>query len=131
MMTPIMGTPKMNPGRWARVKEVLDSALGLSPQQRDGYLAVACAEDPSLRSEVESLLNAQEQSPDSFMKTGAARFSLPHGAKLGNYEIIELIGAGGMGEVYRARDLQLRRDVAIKVLPPMFALDAERLRRFE
>jgi len=87
-----MGTTKMNPERWARVKEVLDSALGLSPKEREGYLMVACAEDPSLRSEVESLLHAQEQSPDSFMKTGEARSSLPRGTKLGSYEIIELIG---------------------------------------
>ena len=121
----------MSPERWARVKEVLDSALELNPNERDGYLAIACAEDSSLRSEVESLLHAQERSPDSFMKTGGVPSYLPRGTKLDEYEIIELIGAGGMGEVYRARDLQLKRDVAIKVLPPTFALDRERLRRFE
>src|SRR4029077_10368747 len=101
-----MGTPKMNPERWTRVKEVLDSALGLSPKERDGYLSVACAEDPSLRSEVESLLHAQDQSPESFLSTRDARSSLPRGTTLGSYEVIELIGAGGMGEVYRVRDLQ-------------------------
>ncbi len=51
--------------------------------------------------------------------------------KLGRYEIVSLIGAGGMGEVYRARDPKLGRDVAIKVLPATFSADAERLRRFE
>ena len=56
---------------------------------------------------------------------------LPAGTKLGPYEIIALVGAGGMGEVYRARDARLRRDVAVKVLPASFAQDAERLRRFE
>src|SRR6188508_2186252 len=56
--------------------------------------------------------------------------SLTSGARLGPYEIISAIGAGGMGEVYRARDTKLNRDVAIKVLPDLFALDPERLARF-
>jgi serine/threonine protein kinase len=53
------------------------------------------------------------------------------GAKLGPYEILAPIGAGGMGEVYRARDTKLKRDVALKVLPEAFASDAERLARFQ
>ena len=53
------------------------------------------------------------------------------GARLGPYEIVALLGVGGMGEVYRARDTRLGRDVAIKVLPPDVAADAERLKRFE
>src|SRR5579862_3521071 len=57
--------------------------------------------------------------------------SLPPGTKLGPYEIIAPIGAGGMGEVFRAKDTRLGRDVAIKVLPETFAKDADRLRRFE
>jgi serine/threonine protein kinase len=57
--------------------------------------------------------------------------ALASGTKLGRYEIRSLIGAGGMGEVYRARDPELGRDVAIKVLPPALSADAERLRRFE
>ena len=56
---------------------------------------------------------------------------LAPGTHLGSYEIVSLLGTGGMGEVYRARDPRLGRDVAIKVLPPAFAEDAERLRRFE
>jgi serine/threonine protein kinase len=56
---------------------------------------------------------------------------LQPGTRLGPYEIIAQIGAGGMGEVYRARDTRLGRDVAIKVLPAEFAADPERLRRFE
>src|ERR1700758_3939883 len=56
---------------------------------------------------------------------------LTTGTHLGPYEIVSPIGAGGMGEVYRARDTRLRRDVAIKVLPALFSRDAERLRRFE
>src|ERR1700693_2087106 len=53
------------------------------------------------------------------------------GDKLGHYEVVSLIGKGGMGEVYRARDTKLDRDVAIKVLPQVLARDAERLARFE
>ena len=56
--------------------------------------------------------------------------ALISGARLGTYEVVGALGAGGMGEVYRARDTQLNRDVAIKVLPELFALDAERLARF-
>src|SRR5258708_6448611 len=57
--------------------------------------------------------------------------SLVPGARIGPYEILGAIGAGGMGEVYRARDSKLNRDVAIKVLPPAFAQDAERMARFQ
>ena len=57
--------------------------------------------------------------------------ALTPGARLGAYEIVSAIGAGGMGEVYRARDTRLERDVAIKVLPEAFAADPDRLRRFE
>jgi serine/threonine protein kinase len=57
--------------------------------------------------------------------------SLSTGSRLGPYEIVSPLGAGGMGEVYRARDPRLGRDVAIKVLPAVFSADADRLRRFE
>src|ERR1700747_1187784 len=61
----------------------------------------------------------------------AQRMTLTSGTKLGPYEIVSPLGAGGMGEVYRARDPRLKREVAIKVLPQAFSLDPERLRRFE
>ena len=56
---------------------------------------------------------------------------LTAGARIGAYEIVAAIGAGGMGEVYRARDTRLRREVALKILPDSFALDPDRLQRFE
>src|SRR4030088_1762904 len=57
--------------------------------------------------------------------------SLAAGSRLGPYEIVSPLGAGGMGEVYRARDTRLSREVAVKVLPPGFSEDADRLLRFE
>ena len=60
-----------------------------------------------------------------------ATTTIAPGAKLGPYEVVALIGAGGMGEVYRAKDTRLGRDVAVKVLPRSFATDPDRLRRFE
>ena len=57
--------------------------------------------------------------------------TLPAGTRLGSYEVVDLLGAGGMGEVYRARDTRLKRDVALKILPASFASDPERLARFQ
>ena len=79
--------------------------------------------DPTLRLE--------KAPPPPPTTTGRARMRLPLGTALGPYELTGALGAGGMGEVYRARDPRLHRDVAIKVLPPAFAEDDERLRRFE
>jgi eukaryotic-like serine/threonine-protein kinase len=59
------------------------------------------------------------------------RMALSPGSRLGPYEILAPLGAGGMGEVYRARDARLKRDVAIKVLPAAFSANTDRLRRFE
>jgi serine/threonine protein kinase len=118
----------MDPQRWARIESLYHAALDRNPAERPDYLAAACAQEPELRREVESLLgtaNADLRSPLS-----ADRNWLP-GFRLGAYEILAPLGAGGMGEVYRARDTKLRREVAIKVLPREFERDLARLARFE
>jgi serine/threonine protein kinase len=88
--------------------------------------------DPSLRAEVESLLSSFSKLSSSFLESPPIRSTtLMPGTKLGSYNIVRLLGAGGMGEVYRAHDSKLGRDVALKVLPPQTASDSDRLRRFQ
>ncbi|MGO9084750.1 MAG: protein kinase domain-containing protein [Terriglobales bacterium] len=121
----------MTPERWQQIREVLEKALSLAPEQRSALLARACASDPDLRKEVETLLASSDDVRSSFLESPPARAALSPGTKLGEYEIKSMLGAGGMGEVYRARDARLGRDVAIKVLPAMVSSDSDRLRRFE
>jgi eukaryotic-like serine/threonine-protein kinase len=121
----------MTPERWQQVKEVLQGALELAPDERPVFLDQACSADPSLRQDVESLLASSDEARSSFLASTAARAALAKGTRLGDYEVQSLIGSGGMGEVYRARDRRLDREVAIKVLPPFLSSDPDRLRRFE
>jgi serine/threonine-protein kinase len=120
---------------WPRLKEVFEGARALPLAARPAYLAEACRGDDALRHEVESLLASHEQA-SSFLETPAV-FADDHttvsnldGQTIGVYEISSRIGTGGMGEVYRARDTKLNRDVAIKVLLPAVAHDRDRLARF-
>lgn len=118
---------------WKRVEELFEAALREPPEHRGRFLAQACPDDPELRGEVLSLLNSAD-SASSFLEDSpvpAARPSVERGTKLGHFEILELIGRGGMGDVYRARDSHLKRDVAIKVLPPDAARDPTSIVRFE
>jgi eukaryotic-like serine/threonine-protein kinase len=121
----------MTAERWQQVKNVLEAALLLDSGEQRDYLDRACSSDQSLRREVESLLAANDEVRTGFLQSPPPRLQLQKGARLGDYEIQSLLGAGGMGEVYRARDPRLRRDVAVKVLPSFFSSDKERLRRFE
>jgi Tol biopolymer transport system component/predicted Ser/Thr protein kinase len=130
----------VTPERWQRIDEVLEAALERGPTRWAAFLDEACAEDEELRREVESLLRAHEQA-GSFIEgppaeaagelLGGNDAGLLVGRKLGHYEIIALLGTGGMGEVYLARDSRLGRRVAIKLLPASFTKDEERVRRFE
>ena len=128
----------MRSERRQQVEQLYHGALDRDASQRASFLDGACAGDESLRQEVESML-AQEQSAEGLpapdLETAAKVIvedgpSSLIGRQLGAYKVLSLLGAGGMGEVYRARDTKLNRDVALKILPDAFALDADRLARF-
>src|SRR5580692_2453036 len=128
----------MSSERWERTKEILEQALRLAPKERQAYLDAACGTDASLHIEVESLIASHEEAGTQFLGADASEVlqlatprALASGTKLGPYEIIELLGTGGLGEVYRAKDTRLGRTVAIKILPSIFSAHGERLRRFE
>jgi Tol biopolymer transport system component/tRNA A-37 threonylcarbamoyl transferase component Bud32 len=121
----------MTPERWQEVKKVLATALERAPGERNAYLDQACTE-PDLRREVESLIAAHEQSQSSFLAQPAIQAKeLAIGSRLGPYEILSRIGAGGMGEVYKARDTRLDRTVAVKILSDRLADRSELRERFE
>ena len=122
-----------------RLKDVFAGARALPASDRQVYLSAACAGNEALRREVESLL-ASDELAKSFLESPAVVWGdgSPHpaeltieGRRLGAYQVQALLGAGGMGEVYRARDTKLQRDVAVKFLPLAFTSDPERLSRFE
>jgi eukaryotic-like serine/threonine-protein kinase len=120
----------VTPEQWQEVKKILASALEQPPHERAAYLDQACAES-SLRREVESLILAHERTQTTILDRPAGQpKSLAIGSTLGLYEILAHIGAGGMGEVYQARDTKLGRNVPIKILPSAFTDDPEKVARF-
>src|SRR5262245_61198902 len=131
----------MSVDRQRQITKLCHEALARNASDRAAFLREACASDEALRQEVESLLRYEDAS-DRFLERPAVEevarlMNDPEsnvdlvGRRLGVYHIAARIGAGGMGEVYRARDTKLGRDVAIKVLPGALRMDAERVARFE
>jgi serine/threonine protein kinase len=129
---------------WKQVDALLEQALEQPPEAREAFVLAASQDNPALRDEVLSLLKAQSQA-SKFMERSAmnvAAHALAQdsrittivstlvGQEFATYKIEKLLGAGGMGEVYLARDLKLGRLVALKVLPLHFVVDADRLSRF-
>ena len=130
----------MTPERWQQVERLYHAALERAPAERAAFLDEACADDADLRAEVDSLL-AAAAGGDAFLEASALEVTaralaaeLPRlavGQRLGAYEILAPLGAGGIGEVYTARDTRLERTVALKVLSPANAENAVWRQRFE
>ena len=130
----------MTPERWQQVNELFTALVELEPEERSVFLNRSCAGDHNLRSEVESLL-ASDSRGWNVMERPALEMAAPllaheqpqltTGQTFSHYEIVELLGKGGMGEVYLAADKLLNRKIALKLLPADYTQDRERLRRFQ
>ncbi|HYJ47231.1 MAG TPA: hypothetical protein VEV81_11520, partial [Pyrinomonadaceae bacterium] len=122
----------MTAQHWQQIKEIFHSAVELEPGERSAFLDAACADDNSLRREVETLIAAHEKT-GSFIDSPAyevaaelvadEKTGLKAGQAVDSYEVISLLSVGGMGEVYLAQDKKLRRKVALKLLPASFTKD--------
>src|SRR5687767_12174325 len=129
----------MKPERWPQIEELYHAALALPREDRAIYLEAAAGEDETLRQEVERLIAADERADEFLirpaMEVVAKRMAADKkrsliGQSLGHFSILSLLGAGGMGEVYRTQDTRLERLVALKILPAEVAADRDRMRRF-
>src|SRR6266550_4274607 len=130
----------MNAEHWQQIDDLFQAALELEPRQRIPFLDKACADDLALREKVEALL-ASDADGWNFIDTPALELAasfladeqpqLTAGQRITHYEIIGLIGRGGMSEVYLARDKTLNRRIALKLLPLDYTRNSDRLRRFQ
>lgn len=130
----------MKPERWRQINDLFESAAERAPEERAAFLEEACHGDQNLRREVESLIACDERS-ENFIESPAVQVVLDLladdtagatvGELIGHYRIESLIGVGGMGEVYLARDERLGRRVALKFLPKRLTSDKMQLSRFE
>ena len=116
----------MSPEKWREISKIFHLALEKSADERSAFLDKTCADDSEFRREIENLLEANDDA-DSFIdspKIGLATLEnqpkLKDGEKVGSFEILKMLGAGGMGEVYLAKDLRLNRQVALKVFAANF-----------
>lgn len=127
--------------RWQRLESLFYEALPLPPSARAAFIEERCSGDEAMRKEVASLLASADRPLEDFEKPiqeaakqmvadGAAPELYP-GERFARYEVVRRIGAGGMGRVYLARDIQLRRNVALKLLAPELTRDERCLQRFE
>ncbi|HEV2667799.1 MAG TPA: serine/threonine-protein kinase, partial [Blastocatellia bacterium] len=129
----------MKPERWRQVDQLFQAALERAPEERTAFISEACGSDDSLRREVETLL-AFDGEAGNYIDAPAyqlvARLMAEDesrslaGKSIGHYQIISILGKGGGGEVYCARDTKLDRVVALKILPEEMSADGERMRRF-
>jgi serine/threonine protein kinase len=127
----------VTPERWRQIEDIFHAARERVPADRDAFFTAACGDDAALRAEVESLLNQHDSGLlDDGVAAAAAALGRPEpvnreGQVLGPYVLGPLLGAGGMGDVYQARDGRLARDVAVKILPDTLGKHPDRLARFE
>ena len=124
----------MTPERWQQIREVLHGAMQVPVAERSAFLDSKCSDDRTLRKEVESFLSAEGEVSQEFLQRPIAiaeAISYEPGTRLGPYEVVAFIGAGGMGEVYKARDTRLGRTVAIKVLPAHLSSSSQHNERFQ
>jgi len=125
--------------KWQLIKEIFYSAQDRPPAERSDYLNDVCGDDASMREEVEALLTADADN-ENFLTSPAYEFvagmlsrasEFVGGQTVGRYEIVRSLGAGGMGQIYLARDAQLGRNIALKFISQEFATDSRRVLRFE